>query len=307
MNRLVAFLTALLLGPWPGRQQTPLFHAGADAVFVDVSVMDGKRPVAALTVGDFDLLDNGVPQHIDEVTRESTSLDVSVLLDVSGSVTGALENGLLADARQVVGVLQPDDRSELITIDRTMRRTTDAHDWVTEAPPRIADGGTRLFDAIVAAAMEHEAPGRRHAIVVLTDGLDSTSVIDRATRVAVLARSNAVVHLAAISIDGRTSGFATGGAGGSAGNVRGRIDLEPEGDYDYLLREVTDATGGRFFDLRPGTPLIGALKDELDYFRAYYTIRYRPTGVPQPGWHALAVHLTHSHHDLHARSGYFGR
>jgi len=295
-----------LSAPSLAGQQTPVFRSAADAVFVDVSVMDGSRPVVGLTADDFGLVDNGVPQHIDEVTRESTSLDVSVLLDVSGSVTGALEDGLLASARQVVGVLHADDRSELITIDRTMRRTTDAHDWVTETPPRIADGGTRLFDAIVAAAMEHEAPGRRHAIVALTDGIDSTSVIDRATRVAVLARSNAVVHLAALSIDGRTSGFATGGAGGPAGKTPGRQDLEPEGDYDYLLRELTDATGGKFFDLRPGTPFIGGLRDELDYFRNYYTIRYRPSGVPRPGWHTLAVHLTRSHHDLHARNGYFG-
>jgi VWFA-related protein len=304
MNWLAALLSLVLLGSGPFGRQAPVFRSAADAVFVDVSVTDGRRPVAGLTAEDFDLLDNGVPQHIDEVVAEAKSLDVSILLDVSGSVTGALVNLLVAGARDLVGVLRPDDRRELITFDRQTRRTTDAHDWTAEAPPRIADGGTRLFDAIVTATMEREAPGRRHVVVALTDGLDTLSVIDRATRRAVVARSNAVVHMVALSVDGRTTGFATGRQ--SQRSSGRELDLEEEGDYDYLLREITDATGGKFFDLRPGGSFIGALTNELDYFRTYYTIRYRPSRVSQPGWHTLAVHLTRSHHDLHSRSGYFG-
>ena len=184
--------------------------------------------------------------------RSTTPLDVSVVLDVSGSVTGPLEDNLAAIQQQIPSLLAAGDRSELITVDREIRRAVDSMEWRVEMPPRIADGGTRLFDAVLTAALEREAAGRRHVILALTDGLDTGSVVDRATRVEVMRRAHVVVDIVAISISGRRSGF-----------MSPDLPKVEVGDYDYLLREVADVTGGRFHDMHPGDVLIDALQADL--------------------------------------------
>lgn len=189
--------------------------------------------------------------------RAPAALDVSVILDVSGSVTGPLEDNLVALQQQIPSALASSDRRELITVDREIRRAVGPREWTIEMPPRIADGGTRLFDALLTVALERETAGRRHVIVVLTDGLDTGSLFDRATRVAVLRRAHAIVDLVAISIGGRRSGFMS--------RFEPKVEL---GDYDYLLREITDVTGGRFYDMRPGDSLIDSLQADLDRARS---------------------------------------
>ena len=189
--------------------------------------------------------------------RPAVAIDVSVVLDVSGSVAGPLEDNLVWYQQQIKDIIEPGDRQELIVVDREIRRTSDPLGWSVEKPPRIADGGTRLFDALLTAALERVAVGRRHVIVALTDGLDTGSLVDRATRIAVLRRSRAMVDIVAISIGGRRSGFVS--------HVRG--DVEP-GDYDYLLREITTATGGRFYDIRPAaSSVVDSLRADLDRAR----------------------------------------
>jgi hypothetical protein len=58
-------------------------------VSVDVSVQREGRPVTDLKATDFEILDNGVLQEITEITYERLPIDVTLLLDVSASVTGS--------------------------------------------------------------------------------------------------------------------------------------------------------------------------------------------------------------------------
>jgi hypothetical protein len=60
----------------------------AEAVRVDALVKRGNRPVAGLTVADFELFDRGVPQHIDSVSFEDVPLSVMIALDTRTSLTG---------------------------------------------------------------------------------------------------------------------------------------------------------------------------------------------------------------------------
>jgi hypothetical protein len=75
------------------------------------------------------------------------------------------------------------------------------------------------------------------------------------------------------------------------------------GDFDYLYREIADATSGRFFDIRPGLEFADTLRDELVAFRQRYLLRYQPTGVGGEGWHELSVGVRG--YDVRARRGYF--
>ena len=71
--------------------QRPVFRSTAAAVPVDVAVRNrAGRPVTGLTIDDFELLDNGVPQQIDTISYGKLPIDVTIGLDVSHSVTGTM-------------------------------------------------------------------------------------------------------------------------------------------------------------------------------------------------------------------------
>ena len=73
-------------------------------------------PVSGLGAADFTLKDNGVPQTIDAVVVEAVPIDVTLVVDTSGSAAGAIAR-LLADAQKISGRLRATDRFRLLTID----------------------------------------------------------------------------------------------------------------------------------------------------------------------------------------------
>jgi hypothetical protein len=72
-------------------QQQPTFRSEINAVVVDASVRDrSRRAVTNLQPADFVVIDNGVPQEVDNVSYGKLPIDVTVALDVSYSVTGVV-------------------------------------------------------------------------------------------------------------------------------------------------------------------------------------------------------------------------
>ena len=131
--------------------QSPVFRAGADVVAVEASVRRDRRPLAGLKADDFELLDNGVPQQIVDVSHEKLPIDVTVLLDVSASVTGPALDELRRALRQLRGDLGAVDRLRLVTFNMGMRRVVDfaepapastAH-WRRSAAPAAARSSIR--------------------------------------------------------------------------------------------------------------------------------------------------------------------
>jgi hypothetical protein len=209
----------------PATQQQPTFRSSTSVVYVDVSVMDGRRPVPDLTAADFVVFDNDVRQTVDQAVVDAGDLDVSVIIDLSGSVGRPFASMVAGSLAQVADLIRRDDRLDLIGVDHQVRRITSAPidpNRYRNGVRAIRDGGTALFDAIAASVMKPIEPGRRHLILAITDGLDTHSTIPRATRLRILARSNAVVHLIGISVAGRTLGFTS--------YLRGEVDVA--GDYE---------------------------------------------------------------------------
>jgi hypothetical protein len=97
-----ALVAAALLTALPAAQssqeRSTTFRASADVVSVDVSVRRGGRPVTDLKEGDFEVMDRDVAQSITDLSYGKLPIDVTVALDLSSSVTGAV----LADLRQSV-------------------------------------------------------------------------------------------------------------------------------------------------------------------------------------------------------------
>ena len=96
-------------------QEPTRFRAATELVSVDVLVIENRRPVLGLTPGDFELIDNGVAQTVDQLYLEQLPVNVVMVLDTSGSVIGARLADLKAGARSVIDKLRPKDRAAILS------------------------------------------------------------------------------------------------------------------------------------------------------------------------------------------------
>jgi Ca-activated chloride channel homolog len=122
-----------------------------------------------------------------QAAEQSIARDLTVVLDVSGSMAGAKMDQSKQALRQLLSALSPNDRFRLIAFNGTV--TTFRSEWAHVTPSDIAsartwinelqaDGGTNIADALQ-EAFRLQAPDSRLGIVLfLTDGLPSTGERD---------------------------------------------------------------------------------------------------------------------------------
>ena len=165
-----------------GAAQDPapaIFKTSVTQVRVDVLVSNDKGPISNLRREDFQIEDEGQPVAIDSFGRESDSLSVLLLLDVSGSMKdylsqiGRRARTLLEQLRTVdkVGVMGFSKESDyLMPFTSNMDRAANAIDQALR--PGLFPSGTSINAALVDAAQAFiDSPGQtgHRAIFILTD------------------------------------------------------------------------------------------------------------------------------------------
>ena len=265
--------------------QRPVYRTGTQAVSVDVSVRNGNVTVAGLTSADFRLRDNNVPQTITAVALRAVPIDVTLFLDTSPSTAGSHES-LKADVRNIAGMLRPDDRLRLLTLDSKVR---DVFGWqppTGELPmERVSAASTsNVCDALVAALLRRPEPERRHVVIALTDGIDVGSVIGCRILKQLAPRSEAVLHVVRVG---------SSPVPGSRG-PRQPVMTYPDLDGVESIEDAADSTGGRMHDsanLFSRGGVAGAFQRTFDLFRESYVLRFTTEGVETRGWHELKVEV----------------
>src|SRR6185436_2911328 len=96
----VAIACVLATGILAAQSQTTI-RSRVDAVMVPVTVTEGNRPVAGLSSKDFELLDNNVPQEFTGVPAQSLPVDVTLVIDTSGSLQGKAIEQFKSDVRAI--------------------------------------------------------------------------------------------------------------------------------------------------------------------------------------------------------------
>jgi VWFA-related protein len=281
-------------------QQTPVFRAAADVVTVDVSVQRDRRAVAGLTAADFELLDNGVAQEISGVSYEKLPIDVTMLLDVSASVTGDVLEELRRALRQVRADLAPADRLRLLTFNMRVSRVVDFGQPASAIDAAVAPlrggGSSAVFDSLAVALTTRDDPGRRRFIVLFSDGQDSSSITDPDTLLEVAKRSSPTVAV----VLGPSAGAAP------ASLLRtgsGRAPASVAELSEHIARE----TGGIVTAVRPGENLSSRFRRMLQDFRSSYVLYFTPRGVERAGAHTLDVRVRRPDVEVRARRGYVWR
>jgi VWFA-related protein len=264
------------------RRAQPTFSARTAGVRVDVLVTRSGRPVTGLTVADFELLDNGVPQGIQSADLEAAPLHAMLALDISASLSGSRLPTLVRASQTLVDQLLPADRVTLLTFQRRLELL--AHDSrdrhaVRDALAQMRSGGaTSLRDAIYAGLMLPTASDQRPLLLVFTDGRDAGSWLAPGAVLAASDVSNAVTYA---------------------------VVLRDEDASLEFLEQVTDATGGRIIRA-DRNDLDAAFQAVLAEFRARYLLTYSPTDLT-PGWHSIEVRVRRGGGDVRARRGYLAR
>lgn len=287
--------------------QTPTFRSKTAGVMVDATVRDKtRRSITGLTAKDFHLTDNGVPQRVDDVSYGKLPIDITVALDVSHSVSGALLDRLRQAVMQLMDDLGKEDRLKLVLFNMRVRRIMDYTRDVKTVERAIrsatAGGGTSLLDAISVTLVSDSAPDRRQLAVFFTDGSDSTSTTSHDMVVTVAQRARATLAFVVPSAGRVISVTGTGATSFSlptSASASLRIPNHP------LLQSLARETGGTILPVGPSANLSSAFKSVLAEFRSAYVLYYTPRGVDREGYHRLEVTVNRENAQVQARRGYF--
>jgi len=267
--------------------QRPVFRAEAAGISITVSVRSGGKAVAGLTAKDFTITDNGAPQKVSSVSVESLPIDLTLLLDLSGSVNGLRLERLKYSVVETAKLLRPVDRVRLIGMQHELRQVFGYQAGGTRPPVEqlTAFGGTSLYDGLAAAMMRAGEPERRQLIVAATDGDDTLSILPETSVKEIAGYADAVVHVIIPVLGGRSPKTISTPAA-------------------TTLNDVTQRTGGQLFWIDPGAPVSDAFAQALEEFRTSYVLRYMPDGALTPGWHEVNVAVPSGQYDVRARKGY---
>jgi Ca-activated chloride channel family protein len=285
-------------GRWTAAQdqKTPVFKSGVDLVRISAVVRDRKgRFVQDLSARDFEVIDGGQHRKITDFRNDLTGVSVALLFDVSGSMQSKLPSAREA-AEHVLSWMSADkDEAAIFTFDTRLDEVTPFTAGLKTLPTAIEDitpfGATSLHDAIAQTAQRVAArEGRRHAVVVLTDGNDNASRLTAGEVSNIASGIDVPVYIFGIvpSIDNPTADVATTSAERSPLNG--------------ALSNLATWTGGHVYVAStPGQRSIAA-RQIIDELRHQYLIAFESSG--NPGWHSLVVRAIDKDLTVRARSGY---
>lgn len=275
---LAAMLATCLASAGLAWQGQPSFRSTVEAVEVDVAVTRGGKTVAGLTADNFIVTDNGVVQNVTAALLSAQPLRLTMVLDVSRSVSGSRLQSLIAAGRALVQALRPDDQAALITFSH---RVTSAaamgrdRSALTSALTMLSgDGATALRDAAYLGLSTASDDRSRALMLLFSDGSDTASFLTGEAVVDAAKRSNAVVHT---------------------------VQFRP----DPFLGKLAEVTGGRTWSAQSDRQLEELFGRVLDEMRARYLLTYTPPGLQKPGWHQIKVSLKGARGDVIAKQGYF--
>lgn len=271
-------------------------------VMVPVTVMDRNgRYVPLLRRENFRIQENGIDQKIAYFATTDAPFSVVLLIDTSGSTEFRLRD--IQDAAiKFVDKLKPTDSVMVMSFDDRIevecKATTD-REVITKAIRHTrTGGGTRLYDAVDDILKKHlKTIGGRKAVVLFTDGVDTTSrraSYDSTLRLA--EESDASIYSVDYDTSGKGSVMSNGiPMPGGRGTILGLPIPTPgipgtsggyPGDYKRAvayLHALADMTGGRFYS---GDSLFGIdqaftwIAEELG---RQYSLGYYPSVAGKDG------------------------
>jgi Ca-activated chloride channel family protein len=291
-----AALAGFLVSPAPLGAQTPppiVLEVDVDVVSVTAVVHDSAgRFVGGLGPKDVELFEDDVAQEVTYFREASADepgeripLSVVMVLDASGSMARNMRF-LQEAAINFVRKLEEVDTALVVQFNEGIKGSAEFTNDVERLEQFVdalqAYGGTSLNDAIHYGLNRIRDQKGRKALVVFSDGEDTTSQ---------LKEQEVLDYARAVEASVYTVGIRGGVGGGSS----------PRG----FLRKVAKETGGEFFfPERVGdlTKVFQAIADEL---HQHYLLAYSPKRGPDGTFRKITLRAKRKDLEVRVRQGYF--
>jgi Ca-activated chloride channel family protein len=262
-----------------------------DVVSVTAVVFDKKgRFIRGLGPEDVELYEDGVRQDVDYFREASSDeaervpLTVVLVLDTSGSMNESMR--FLQEAvLNFVYKLEAVDTAMVVSFNDSVKGSAEFTGDIDRLE-RIVDGlqawgGTSLYDAIHYSLNRIRDAAGRKAIIVFSDGADTTSTL----------RDRDVVDYArAVEATVYCIGFKGAGPGGS-----------PKG----FLKKISKETGGQFFSPGDVGDLIQVFNEISDELKNHYLLAYTPRREADGSWREIELKVDRPGAEVRVRKGYF--
>ena len=249
----------------------PAFRSGVDLVALNVVVTDSAdKFVTGLAQTDFAVFEDGIQQDVAFFGSSDVPLDLAILLDTSASMTDKLETAQQA-AIGLVSTLRAGDRVSVIDIKDATRVLFPMSDDAPAAHrailATIAAGGTALYNGTYLALKEMtklrrgNSEVRRQAIVVLSDGADTASLLSYDDVLDVAKQSGITIYT--VSLRSKSELLRAS-----------RTGRPYFSQSDFAMKALAQETGAKAYFTADVTELAGIYSSIADELASQYALGY---------------------------------
>ena len=282
-------MTPLILG---ARPQQPL-KVNVDLVNVLFTITDRTgHLVTGLKREDFAVEEDGRKQEITSFSREAElPLTIGMLIDTSASVRRVFPAEKETAIHFLETVMKSGDLAFVIGFERIVTLVEDFSEdqrRLRAAIDSLTIGqGTSINDAVYLACKDLlDKEGGRKAIILISDGQDTTSKIRLSEALVAAYHSDAVIY----SISNRIGGFF---------HVQGSGDPE-------TLRQYSVESGGTVFFVGGRSDLTRVFEQIAEELRAQYSLGYTSSNTARDGkFRKIRVVTKDPTYQVKARTGYY--
>jgi Ca-activated chloride channel family protein len=283
--------------PVLAQNQEPLFRVDVRLVRILATVKDNSGGlIAGLDKGDFEVLDNGIPQEVTVFERQTAQpLSIALLIDTSASTAIDLKyevESVQTFLRTLLREGNPQDAASLWAFNWETIKLTNFTRSIGHLESSLkglkTGGGTSLYDAMGFAADAIDEREGRHVIVVVTDGGDTTSTGTFHQALEAVQRADSVMYPILVMPITNEAGRNIGG--------------------ENALTQFAQGTGGRVFTPSERSGLDRAFSEILRELRTQYLLGFYPRNVPatKDPFHRIQIRLRNRPElRVTARSGYY--
>ncbi len=254
-----------------GAQAPTRFRSSVDLVALNIVATDGQgRLITGLNREDFSVSEDGVPQQVSFFAAAPMPIDLVILLDTSSSMSDKIAT-VQAAAIGFIAAIRAGDRVTVVDIKDNVRVI---HPLNEDAPGARAAiqattprGNTSLYNGLYMTLRElmkqraSDGDVRRQAIVVLSDGDDTTSLVSYEDVNELARRSGVAIYTITLR-----SALARNTLARSAGNA----------EAEFSMKELSQLTGARAFFPTAITELAGVYGLIAEELATQYSLGYSP-------------------------------
>jgi VWFA-related protein len=324
-----ALLAMLCLSGAARAQDDEPVRVESNLVILNVGVADRKgAAVTDLSRGDFAVYEDGVKQSIVSFEPAASPFSLVLLLDMSGS-TRNFRPTLKQSAIRFIDALGPEDRVAVVAFNdkiKTLQGFTTDRRKVAFAIDYLAEGtgSTNLYGALRYSLEQLSKEGkRRKAVVVLTDGIDtSVSKLDRETSAqsSTIEEANASIKpeqaaaVRSVLDSADRLGVTIYPLALPSADPKKLLPLTPQQAAVYTaararMQSLADRTGGRLHEIHRLEDMGRLYAEVAADMRTLYSIAYQSSnaGARDGRWRAINVEVTRADTIARSRPGYYAR